>query len=97
MSYNISVDIMMFSQFEKGNIPTENCNDAESGDKSNDNSIMPPLLSKEEMDAMDSGDKSDRDLISTEMLENIFDVSQSHPIVNQREYRYKIRDCIRQR
>ena len=48
------------------------------------------------MDAMDSGDKSDHDLISTEMLENIRDRSQSHPIVNQKEASYKIRDCIRQ-
>ena len=58
---------------------------------------MPPLLSEEEMDAMDSGDESDHDLISMEALENIRDGSQSHPNVNKREYRYKIRDCIRQR
>ena len=32
---------------------------------------MPPLLSKEEMDEMDSGDESDHDPISTEMLEDI--------------------------
>ena len=30
---------------------------------------MPPLLSKEKMDAMDSGDESDHDPISMEMLE----------------------------
>ena len=46
---------------------------AESGDESDDDSIMPPILSEEEMDAMDSGNKSDNDLISTEMLENIRD------------------------
>ena len=34
------------------------------------------------MDAMDSGDESDHDLISTEMLEKICDGSQSHPNVN---------------
>ena len=45
---------------------------------------MPPLLSKEDMDAMDSGDESYHDLISTEMLEEIRDRSQSHPDVNQR-------------
>ena len=45
---------------------------------------MPPLLSKEEMDAMDSGDESEHDIISTEMLENNSERSQSHPIVNQR-------------
>ena len=44
---------------------------------------MPPLLSKEEMDDMYSGDESDHDLISTEILETIFDGSQSHLNVNQ--------------
>ena len=46
---------------------------------------------------MDSGDESDRDLISTEMLEDIRDISQAHPNVNRRESRYKIRDRFRQR
>ena len=32
---------------------------------------MPTLLIKEEMDAIDSGNESDHDLIPTEMLENI--------------------------
>ena len=50
---------------------------------------MMPLLNKEEMDAMDSGDESYHDLISTEMLEDIHDGSQSHTRVNQREARYK--------
>ena len=45
---------------------------------------MPPILSEEDMYAMDSGDESDHDLISTEMLQDIFDISQSHPNVNQR-------------
>ena len=45
---------------------------------------MPPLLSEEEMYVMDSGNESDDDPISTEMLEDIFDVSQSHPNVNRR-------------
>ena len=58
---------------------------------------MPPLLSKEEMDIMDYGYESDHDLISTEMLENIHDGSQSHPNSNQIETRYKIRDRIKQR
>ena len=58
---------------------------------------MTALLSEEEMDALDSGDESDHDLISTEMVEDIHDRSQSHPNVNKREARYKIRDHIRQR
>ena len=58
-------DIITFAQFEEGDILTKICNHAESGDESDDESIMPPLLSEEDMDAMDSGDKSDHDLIST--------------------------------
>ena len=46
---------------------------------------------------MYSCDESDHDLISTEMLEEIRDGSQTHPNVNRRETRYKIRDNIRQR
>ena len=49
------------------------------------------------MDAMNSGDESDNDLISTEMLENIHDGSQTHPNINRREACYKICDRIRQR
>ena len=40
---------------------------------------------------------SDHDLISTEMLEDIRDGSQTHPKVNRREARYKICDHIRQK
>ena len=46
---------------------------------------------------MDSGDESDHDLISMEMLEDIHDGSQTYLNVNSREARYKIRYCIRQR
>ena len=49
------------------------------------------------MENIDSGDQSDHDIISTEMLEDIRDRSQTHPNVNRREAHYKIRDCIRQR
>ena len=45
------------------------------------------------MDAMGSGDESDHDLISMEILENILDGSQSHSNVNQRGACYKICDC----
>ena len=61
----------MFTQFEEGNssyeinLPFETRNNAEKGDKSDEDSIMPPLLSKKEMDAMDSGDESDHDPIYT--------------------------------
>ena len=46
---------------------------------------------------MDYGDELDHDLISTEMLQDIRDGSQTHPNVNKREAHYKICDCIRQR
>ena len=49
------------------------------------------------MDAMDYGDESNHDPISTEILEFIRDRSQSHPNINMREARYKICDRIKQR
>ena len=49
------------------------------------------------MEDINYGDESDHDLISTDMLEDIRDGSQTHPNVNRREARYKIRDSIRQR
>ena len=57
-----------------------------SGDESDDESIM----------TVYSGYESDHDLISTQMLEDICDVSQTHTNVNTIEARYKIRDSIRQ-
>ena len=54
-------------------------------------------MSEQDMYAINYGDKSDHDLIYTEMLEDIRDGSQNHPKVNRREARYKIRDRIRQR
>ena len=49
------------------------------------------------MDTMNSGDESDHDLISTEMLENTRDGSHTHPKVNIRESHYQICDHISQR
>ena len=48
------------------------------------------------MDTIKDGDESDHDLISTEMLEDICDGSQTHLNVNRREAHYKICDRIRQ-
>ena len=39
-------DIITFAQFEEGNLLSKTSNDGESGDKSDDNSIMPPLISE---------------------------------------------------
>ena len=74
-------NIITFTQFEEGNILTKTRNDAESGDKSNNESIM---MIEQDMDAMNSGGESDHDFISTEMLEDICDGSQTHPNVNIR-------------
>ena len=71
----------MFAQFEEGNILTETCNDTESGDESENESIM---MSEQDMDAINSGDESDHDLISTEMLEDICNGSKTHLNVNRR-------------
>ena len=84
-------DVITFAQFEEGNILTETRNDAESGDESDNESIM---MSKQDMENLNSGDVSDHDLISTDMLQDIHDGSQAHPNVNKRESRYKIRDSL---
>ena len=41
-----TVDIITFSKFEEGNILTKTRNNAESGDKSDDDSMMPSLPRK---------------------------------------------------
>ena len=87
-------DVIAFSQFEEGNILTETRNDAESGDEFDNESIM---MSEQDTENLDSSDESDNDLISTDMLQDIRDGSQTHPNVNRREARYKIRDNIRHR
>ena len=55
------------------------------------------MMIEQDMDAMNYGDESDHDLISTDMLEDIRDGSQTHTNFNRREARYKIRDLVRQR
>ena len=55
------------------------------------------MMNKQDMENLDSNEQSDHDLISTKMLEDICDGSQTHPDVNKREARYKIRDRIRQK
>ena len=53
-------------------------------------------MSEQDMDAINSVDESDHDIIFMEVLEYIRDGSHTHTSVNRREARYKIRDCIRQ-
>ena len=46
---------------------------------------MPLLLSEEDMDAMDSGDDSEHDLISTEMLEKfVTEVSLIRTLIEEK-------------
>ena len=56
--------IIILSQFEEGNLLSETCDDTESDKKFHDNSAMPPLISAEEIDAMDSGDEPDGEPMS---------------------------------
>ena len=72
---------MTFAQFEEGNIFTKTCNNAESGDEFDNKSI---IMREQDSDAMNSGDESDHDLISTEILEDIRDRIQAHRNVNRR-------------
>ena len=46
---------------------------------------------------MSLGDEYDAEPMSTNMLEDICDRSQSHPIIDRIDARYKIRDSINQR
>ena len=55
------------------------------------------MMNKQDMENIDSNEKSDHNLISMETLEDIRDGSQTHPTVNKREARCKIRDRIKQR
>ena len=76
--------IITFTQFEEGDLLSETREDEEGSEESDDDSIIPPLISEEEMDAMDSGDEPDDEPISTQMLEDIRDLIQSHLNVNRR-------------
>ena len=61
----------------------QNSQRCKNGDKPDDDSNMPPLLSEEEMDAMDYDDESYDEPMYTEMLEDIRDGIQSHTNVNR--------------
>ena len=51
-------------------------------------------MSKQDIDVINYDDESDHDIISTEILEDICDEKKTHPYVNKREARYKIRDRV---
>ena len=88
-------NIITFIQFEQGGLLSENHYDAERGDESNDDSIIAPIIIKEEMDAVNSRDEFEGESMYAEMLEDISDGSKSHLSVNSRDAHYKIRDTIK--
>ena len=95
-------DIITFAHFEQGdslsethNLLSEICDNTGSGNEYDDNSTMPPLISEVEMDIMSSGEESDAEPMSMEMLEDICDGNQSRPSINNTEACYKIFDFIK--
>ena len=46
------------------------------------------MMNEQDMENLDSNENPNHDLISTEMLEDMRDGSQTHPTVNKREARY---------
>ena len=57
-------DIITFSQFEDGALLSETRDNAYICGESDEDSIIPPLIIKEEIDVMDSGDESDDEPMS---------------------------------
>ena len=87
-------DVIKFAHFDEGNLLTETSNDAESCDEYDSESLM---MNEQDMENLDSNEKSDDDHISTETLHDICDGSQTHLNVDKREARLKMRDRIKQR
>ena len=78
-------DIIMFAQFEEENILSETRNNTKSGDKSDKNLNITTLLREEEIDAIYSGNGSDDDPMSTDMLEEILtEVSPIRTLIGEK-------------
>ena len=88
-------DKITFAQFEDGDLSSKTRDDTASGNKSDDDSTLAPLISEEGMDMMSSGNESDDEPMYIDMLEGICDGSQSNPSINRRKICYKICDCIK--
>ena len=73
------------------------CNGTESGDKSDDNLTLQPLIIEVKIGKISSGDESNSWPMSTDMSEDIYDRIQYHPIINRRYARFKVRYHIKQR
>ena len=96
-------NIITFTQFEEGglwsetrNILSETCDNTERGKISDKDSTLISLISEEDVHVMSSGDESEDEPMSTDMLEDIWDSIQSNTSRNRREARYKICDHIKQ-
>ena len=55
------------------------------------------MMSKKDMENLDEKGKFDDDLISTETLHDISDGNQTHPSIDKREARLKMRYRIKQK
>ena len=55
------------------------------------------MMSEQDMENIDEKEKFDNAIISTETLHDIRDGNQTHPNIDKREARLKIRDRIRQK
>ena len=65
----------MSAHFEYGDLLSESCNDTENGNKYDEDSTLPQLISESEIDTMSSGNESYAEYMSTDMLEDICDRS----------------------
>ena len=82
-------NVITFAQFEEGDLLTETCNDTESGDESDNESLM---MNKQDIENIDEKETFDDNNISTETLEDICDGNQTQPNIDKREARHTIRD-----
>ena len=85
---------MSYTSQPYANLLTETHNDTESGDESDSESIM---MNEQDMENLDKKEKFNDNLISTETLHDIRDGNKTHPNIDKREARLKIRDWIKQK
>ena len=87
-------DVITFAQFDEGNSISEICNDTESDEESDSESIM---MSEKDMENLDGKEKFDDKHISMETLHDISDGNQTHHSIDKREALMAIRDRIKQK
>ena len=87
-------DVITFAHFEEGGLISETCNDTESCDKSDTESIM---MSKKDKENLDETEKFDDDFISTETLHAIQNGNKTHPKIDKRGACLAIRFSFKQK